>query len=71
MRLRRYFAAPGDGAAMFAAAGEPAGESAIRVLIVEDHRVVAQGLAALINHQEDRKVVGEAGSVAECVPAAA
>jgi two-component system response regulator DevR len=43
----------------------------IRVLIVEDHRVVAQGLAALINHQGDMRVVGEAGSVAECLPAAA
>jgi len=74
---RRYFAAPGEGAS-FAGAGAPGevgdGERAhgdpIRVLIVEDHRVVAEGLAALINHQGDMKVVGEAGSVAECVPAA-
>ena len=51
--------------------GGPAGESAIRVLIVEDHKVVAQGLAALINHQGDMMVVGEASTVAECVPAAA
>ena len=40
-------------------------------MIVEDHGVVAEGLAALINHQDDMKVVGKAGSVAECVPAAA
>ncbi|TMC53220.1 MAG: response regulator transcription factor [Chloroflexi bacterium] len=42
-----------------------------RVLIVEDHRVVAEGLAALINHQTDMKVVGTVGTVAECIPAAA
>ena len=36
-----------------------------RVLVVEDHQVVAEGLAALINDQKDMKVVGHAGSVAE------
>src|SRR5712691_1819569 len=48
---RRYFAAPGEGAS-FAGTGAPGevgdGEQAdgdpIRVLIVEDHRVVAEGL---------------------------
>ncbi|TMC36869.1 MAG: response regulator transcription factor [Chloroflexi bacterium] len=40
---------------------------AIRVLIVEDHQVVAEGLAALINDQKDMTVVGNAGSVAESV----
>jgi two-component system, NarL family, response regulator DevR len=38
-----------------------------RVLIVEDHQVVAEGLAALINDQSDMQVVGHAGSVAESV----
>jgi RNA polymerase sigma factor (sigma-70 family) len=38
-----------------------------RVLIVEDHQVVAEGLAALINDQEDMKVVGSAGSVADAI----
>jgi RNA polymerase sigma factor (sigma-70 family) len=38
-----------------------------RVLIVEDHQVVAEGLAALINDQKDMTVVGTAGSVAESV----
>ena len=42
-----------------------------RVLIVEDHRVVAEGLAALINDQGDMSVVGNVGTVGECVPAAA
>src|SRR6202171_895478 len=51
--------------------GAPSDELPIRVLIVEDHRVVAEGMAALINHQGDMQVVGEAGSVAECVLAAA
>ncbi|MEA2637059.1 MAG: hypothetical protein QOE18_116, partial [Chloroflexota bacterium] len=37
------------------------------VLIVEDHQVVADGLAALINDQEDMTVVGHAGSVADAV----
>ena len=38
-----------------------------RVLIVEDHQVVAEGLAALINDQPDMEVVGKAGSVADSV----
>jgi DNA-binding NarL/FixJ family response regulator len=57
-----------------AAADEPRGDGDsehTRVLIVEDHRVVAEGLAALINDQSDMKVVGSVGTVAECVPAAA
>lgn len=40
---------------------------ATRVLIVEDHQVVAEGLAALINDQKDMAVVGKAVSVAESV----
>ena len=38
-----------------------------KVLIVEDHQVVAEGLSALINDQEDMKVVGHTGSVAESI----
>lgn len=41
-----------------------------RVLIIEDHRVVAEGLAALINTQADMQVVGNVGSVAEAAEAA-
>lgn len=36
----------------------------VRVMIVEDHRVVAEGLAALIDSQGDMKVVGSVGTVA-------
>lgn len=51
---------------------QPAGgDEPTRVLIVEDHRVVAEGLAALINHQTDMQVVGNVGSVAESADAAA
>jgi DNA-binding NarL/FixJ family response regulator len=78
VNLTIYFAPPGEGAAMFSASGlgeqqgggDPLGDEPIRVLIVEDHRVVAEGLAALINHQGDMKVVGEASSVAESITAA-
>src|ERR1700704_2594173 len=78
MSLSRYFAAPGEGAA-FASSGHPEGESngdadrenPIKVMIVEDHTVVAEGLAALINHQDDMKVVGHAGSIAETFTATA
>jgi DNA-binding NarL/FixJ family response regulator len=38
-----------------------------RVLIVEDHQVVAEGLGALLNDQADMEVVGTATSVAESI----
>jgi len=37
----------------------------VRVLIVEDHQIVADGLTALLNDQKDMTVVGQVGSVAE------
>jgi len=37
----------------------------IRVLIVEDHQIVADGLRALLNDQKDMSVVGIVGSVGE------
>ncbi len=43
----------------------------IRVLIVEDHQIVADGLTALLNDQKDMAVVGNVASVAESAPAAA
>lgn len=51
--------------------GEPAhAEGPTRVLIVEDHRVVAEGLAALINNEPDLSVVGHVSLVADSVDAA-
>jgi DNA-binding NarL/FixJ family response regulator len=38
-----------------------------RVLIVEDHQVVAEGLGALLNDQPDMTVVGTATSVTESI----
>ena len=40
---------------------------AMRVLLVDDHEVVRQGLRALVESQDDMEVVGEAGTVAEAV----
>ena len=42
-------------------------QNPIRVLIVEDHQVVADGLAALLNDQPDMTVVGKAASVVESI----
>jgi DNA-binding NarL/FixJ family response regulator len=39
----------------------------IRVLIVEDHQVVAEGLGALLDDQADMTVVGKVGSVTEAI----
>ena len=77
MKVTIYFAAPGErallanGGAPEETIGQPSDENPIRVLIVEDHRVVAEGLTALINDQGDMRVIGEAGSVADCGPIAA
>ncbi len=42
-------------------------EAAVRVLIVDDHAIVRQGLRALLEAEEDIKVTGEAGSVEEAI----
>lgn len=39
----------------------------MRVLLVDDHEIVRQGLKALIDAQEDMEVVGEAGTVADAI----
>ena len=39
----------------------------IRILIVEDHQIVADGLAALLNNESDMRVVGYVRSVAESI----
>lgn len=42
-------------------------ESPIRVVVVDDHELVREGLKALVERQSDLRFVGEAGSVAEGV----
>ena len=41
--------------------------TAIRVLIVDDHAIVQQGLAAMINNEPDMMVVGQAGNGLEAI----
>ena len=43
----------------------------IRLMLVDDHEVVRQGLKSLLERREHLRVVAEAGSVAEAVAAAA
>ena len=43
----------------------------IRILLCDDHEVVREGLRGLIGRQESMTVVGEAGTVAEAIAAAA
>ena len=44
---------------------DPSPTKKIRILIVDDHEVVRQGLVALLDRREGFEVVAEAGSVAE------
>jgi two-component system, NarL family, response regulator DevR len=45
--------------------------STLRILVVDDHEVVRQGLVSLIDRRERFEVVAQAGTVAEAVSAAA
>lgn len=45
-------------------------ERPLTLLLVDDHEVVRQGLAALLGRRESFQVVGEAGTVAEAIAAA-
>jgi two-component system, NarL family, response regulator DevR len=42
----------------------------LRIMIVDDHEVVRQGLVALLSRREEFQVVAEAGSVAEAIAGA-
>jgi len=44
---------------------------AVRLLLVDDHAVVRSGLRMLLNGQRDMEIVGEAGTAAEALEAAA
>lgn len=46
---------------------EPAGETATRILVVDDHRLFREGLTALLDAAPDTEVVGEAGTGAEAL----
>jgi two-component system response regulator DevR len=46
------------------------GRPALRLLIVDDHEVVRQGLVAVLSRHEEFQVVAEAGTVAEAIAAA-
>lgn len=55
-----------DGAA---AGAEPGAGGPVRVLLVDDHRVVREGLAGLLRDEADIEVIGEATDGAEAVEA--
>ncbi|MGH8204634.1 MAG: response regulator, partial [Steroidobacteraceae bacterium] len=44
-----------------------AGEHRISVILADDHPVVRDGLAAIVNQQPDMEVVAEAGDGAEAI----
>lgn len=46
---------------------KPAPQRPIRIMIVDDHRVVREGLASILNEEADIEVVGEAGNGQEAV----
>lgn len=48
----------------------PTSERPMRLMVVDDHEVVRQGLVALLDRRRDFTVVAEAGTVAESIAAA-
>src|SRR5678815_3908004 len=57
-------AAPAPAAPAAAAAAE---KKKYRIILVEDHPIVRQGLAQLINHQPGLSVIGEADTAARAL----
>jgi DNA-binding NarL/FixJ family response regulator len=52
---------------MSGSSGEPAAVSPIRVMVVDDHPIVRQGLVSVLEDEADLEVVGEAGTGREAV----
>lgn len=50
---------------------DPATERPLRLLVVDDHEVVRQGLVALLDRRAGFEVVAEAGTVTEAIAEAA
>ncbi len=50
---------------------DPAAERPLRLLVVDDHEVVRQGLVALLDRRSDFEVVAQAGTVSEAIAEAA
>jgi DNA-binding NarL/FixJ family response regulator len=49
------------------ARAEPAGEVPVRIVLVDDHAILRQGLRSLLGREHDLQVVGEASSVGEAL----
>lgn len=49
---------------------DPGSERPLRILVVDDHEVVRQGLTTLLGRRDEFEVVAEAGTVAEALAAA-
>ena len=45
----------------------PAGEVAVRIVLIDDHAILRQGLRSLLEREHDLQVVGEASSVGEAL----
>ena len=49
------------------ARAEPAGEVPVKIVLVDDHAILRQGLRSLLEREHDLQVVGEAGSCGEAL----
>ena len=48
-----------------------AGVRPVRIVLVDDHSIMRQGLRAVLEREDDLRIVGEAGSAAEAITAVA
>ena len=48
-------------------AAEPAGEAPVRIVLVDDHAILRQGLRSLLEREHGLQVVGEASSPGEAL----